>query len=111
MNISAFIAFLFGIYVLTVALRMVLNPSSLRSTMDQFIGDRPLIFLTGVLALMGGAAIVWFHNIWVKDWRSLVTLLGWAALIEGALMILGPVSLIRIARSFLKSDRMVQYWV
>jgi len=108
MQISAYVAFIFGVYVLTVALRMLFNPSIIRGTMNKFVDDRPLVFLTGVLALMGGATLVWFHNYWVNDWRILITVFGWMALIEGFLMIIAPVSLTRLAHAMLKSDRVVQ---
>ncbi len=108
MEISAYIAFIFGIYVLTVALRMLFNPAIIRGTMDKFVDDRPLIFLTGVLALLGGATIVWFHNLWVSDWRVVVTVFGWMALIEGIAMIIAPLSLTKFAHLLLKSDKVVQ---
>lgn len=108
MEISAYIAFLFGIYVIAVALRMLFYPNIIRETLDRFMDDRPLVFLTAVLALMGGATLVWFHNIWINDWPVLITILGWIALIEGIAMILAPLSLTRLAHSLLKSDKLVQ---
>lgn len=108
METSAFISFLFGVYVLTISIRMLLNPIALKKTMDDFIDDGPLVFLTGILALMGGGAIVWFHNIWELSWRGFITFFGWAAMIEGVLMIIAPKSLIHLARKMLVSDRFVQ---
>lgn len=34
------------------------------------------VFNTGIVWLMGGLAVTWFHNVWVRDWRVMVTLLG-----------------------------------
>ncbi len=41
------------------------------------------VFNNGIVWLMGGLAVVWFHNLWTKDWRVLVTLLGWMSLLAG----------------------------
>jgi hypothetical protein len=45
-------------------------------SMKEFIGSRALIFIAGVLALLAGLAIVNAHNLWVPDWRVVVTVLG-----------------------------------
>ena len=44
---------------------------------DEFLRSRALIYLSGVLIHDGGLAIVLTHNVWVADWRVLITLLGW----------------------------------
>ncbi|WP_421724363.1 hypothetical protein [Bauldia sp.] len=41
------------------------------------------VFNNGILWFTGGLAVVWFHNLWVRDWRVIVTLLGWLSLIAG----------------------------
>jgi hypothetical protein len=43
--------------------------------MKEFIGSRALIFITGVLALLAGLIVVNAHNLWVPDWRVLITAL------------------------------------
>ena len=40
-----------------------------------------MIFITGVLALIAGLAIVNAHNLWVPDWRVVVTVLGWLSVV------------------------------
>ncbi len=41
------------------------------------------VFNNGLTWFMGGLAVVRFHNIWVRDWRVIVTLLGWMSVIAG----------------------------
>jgi len=45
--------------------------------------DPTLVYLNGTLLLIGGLALVRAHNLWVADWRVLVTLVGWVALVAG----------------------------
>jgi uncharacterized membrane protein HdeD (DUF308 family) len=49
-----------------------------------------LIYLNGTLLLIAGIAIVRNHNLWVKDWRVLVTAMGWVAVFFGLLRMFFP---------------------
>lgn len=48
------------------------------------------VFNNGVIWFMGGLAVVRFHNVWVRDWRVIVTLLGWMSVIAGFLRMAFP---------------------
>ena len=50
----------------------------------------PFTILFGVLALLAGVAIVNAHNLWVSDWRVIITVVGWLAIIRGVLSLLFP---------------------
>ncbi len=41
------------------------------------------VFNNGIIWFMGGISVVWFHNVWARDWRVIVTLLGWMSLFAG----------------------------
>jgi vacuolar-type H+-ATPase subunit I/STV1 len=49
-----------------------------------------LSILVGILTLLAGLAIVNAHNLWVSDWRVIITILGWLAIIRGVLSLLFP---------------------
>lgn len=49
-----------------------------------FEGIHPTtVFNNGTIWFMGGLAVVWFHNLWVRDWRVIVTCLGWMSILAG----------------------------
>jgi len=48
--------------------------------------------------------LVGHHNIWVKDWRVLITLIGWIAVIKGVLLIAFP-QLISLFKGWYKNTR------
>ncbi len=104
---STYLALLFGTYIIAVSIPMIWNQKRLVSMMEDFIDSPPLIFLTGVLALIGGISVICFHNIWTASWRSLVTLFGWIAAIEGVLIIIMPEPLIRLAKSILTKSSLI----
>jgi len=107
MTSSTYLALLFGTYIIAVSIPMIWNQKRLVGVMEAFIDSPPLIFLAGVLALFGGISVICFHNIWTVDWRSLITLFGWIAAIEGVLMIMVPDPLIRFAKSILKKSPLI----
>jgi len=43
----------------------------------------PVVYLSGVLMVVGGLAIVRAHNHWARDWTILITLSGWFFLVLG----------------------------
>src|SRR5262249_19914566 len=79
---SRYIARLMGPVLLAIGIGMVVGfmteGDGYPALMKEFLGSRALIFLTGALTLVAGLAIVNAHNLWVPDWRVVVTVLGWA---------------------------------
>lgn len=45
----------------------------------------PVVYLSGTIFFFAGLVVVRFHNLWVPDWRVLVTLSGWFMLLLGLL--------------------------
>ncbi|MEM1187330.1 MAG: hypothetical protein AAGI72_02320 [Pseudomonadota bacterium] len=43
----------------------------------------PVVYLSGTLMFLGGFCVIRVHNKWRKDWSTLVTIVGWAALLLG----------------------------
>ncbi|MVM37348.1 hypothetical protein GO730_06400 [Spirosoma sp. HMF3257] len=50
----------------------------------------PLIYLNGVLLFVAGLAIVKSHNIWIYGWQTLITIIGYSAIIVGLLRMFFP---------------------
>jgi len=48
------------------------------------------VFNNGILWLMGGLAVVRFHNLWVLNWRLIITLLGWMSVFAGLMRMTFP---------------------
>jgi len=67
-----------------------------------FLEHRGLIFLAGVLTLLGGLAIVITHNVWVAGWPVVITIFGWLCVIGGVFRIVFPDSVKSIGESMLE---------
>ena len=49
--------------------------------------NKEFVISTGYISLLMGLATVVLHNLWVADWRVVITILGWSTLIKGILKI------------------------
>jgi hypothetical protein len=89
-NTSIFLARLIGPFFLIVGASLLVNQAQFRAMADEFLRSPALVFLTGLMILPIGLAIVLTHNVWAADWRALITILGWLCMISGALRLLAP---------------------
>lgn len=87
METSVYLARLLGPVILIMGLTLLLNRTAIIEAGKAFIEDRAALLLAGLLALVGGVAIVNAHNVWVADWPVLITVLGWAMIVGGVMRI------------------------
>lgn len=90
MPTSRFLAQLIGPTLLVIGLGMLVNREGSRAMAREFLQSRALIYLAGLLALVPGLAIVLVHNVWALDWRLIITLFGWLAVVGGVFRLLAP---------------------
>jgi hypothetical protein len=101
MAASIFLAKLIGPLLVIVAAALLVNPVGFKVMAQDFLNSRALMFLSGFILVPAGLAIVLTHNVWAADWRVLITLLGWLALIGGAIRIFDPPQLTRTGHTLL----------
>ncbi len=90
MQRSIYLAKLMGPILLVVGLGMLANGAVYRTIIEQFLHSYALIYIAGVLGMLVGLALVNAHNEWKADWRVIITLIGWVALLGGIFRILVP---------------------
>lgn len=101
------LATIFGVYMLCAGLGCVINKGWAGRILDGMEESDAHIYLTGAIVLIAGTALILNHNIWV-DWKSvMVSLIGWGAAIEGAMMLIYPKFLFKISRGLLFNDKVV----
>jgi hypothetical protein len=102
METSLFLARLLGPILLTVSAALLINPVNMRAMATDFLEHRGLIFLAGILTLLGGLAIVLSHNVWEFGWPVLITIFGWLSVIGGVFRVVFPDSVKSIGQSMLE---------
>ena len=91
MTSSIFLAKLIGPLALALGLTVLLRGGDgFRTLVNEFAASPALIFLSGIITLPAGLAIVITHNVWTPDWRVVITIVGWLAVVSGAVRILAP---------------------
>jgi hypothetical protein len=90
MGRSVYLAKLIGPLLVAIGLGLVLSTPLYRAMGEEFLRSPALIYLSGLLILPAGVAIIMAHNVWAFDWRVIITILGWMGAISGAIRIILP---------------------
>ena len=93
MELSVFIAKLFGVVCVAVGLGMLFNSNYYKKMMHAVMQETGLIYFGGIAALVIGVLIVLNHNIWEPSWVVVITILGWLAVVKGVLLLVFPKSI------------------
>ena len=88
---TIFLSRLLGLFLLAMSLALYLRKPELLPALNDLIQDAPRLLILSIAALLGGLAIVLTHNIWSGGaLQVVVTLLGWALLLRGLVLLLLP---------------------
>lgn len=107
MEISAFIARIFGLCYLIIGLGFLFNRKAFRQVMDDFCKNAALVFYGGLLALVIGVVIILTHNVWVANWTVIITIIGWLGLIKGIWIIIFPASVLKFMQVYRKDENLL----
>jgi len=102
MEISIFLArFLGGFFVIFGLLFVITKQLGKTIEMTE---DKSFVISTGYISLLMGLVTVVLHNLWVTDWRVVITILGWSTLIKGVMKIGFPEQIHKQAQRFQKKE-------
>ena len=97
MAISTYLAKLIGPIFLTIGIGMLVNGAFYRDLITEALASHVLIYLSGVLSLLAGLAIVIAHNRWSGGWPVIITVLGWLMVIGGVIRLVLPATTATLA--------------
>lgn len=100
MELSVFIARIVAVIYLAASLGGFINPEHYRRLVHDLYDNAALTYLTGFIATIFGLLIIGYHNLWVADWRVLITIIGWLAMLKGLIFIVFPKLSRRMAEPF-----------
>jgi hypothetical protein len=107
MQTSIFIARLLGPVLLVAGIAMLINRRGLDAITQELLRSPLLLLLLGIIDFTVGLAIVLTHNVWVADWRIIITVLGWALLVRGAVRMLVPEQAKAFGAKILKNSTVI----
>lgn len=98
MEISIYLAKFWGSLFMILGLLSV--GAKFLGRVIEYTEDKTITVSTGYITFLLGLITVVLHNIWVKDWRVAITVLGWVTLIKGIEKIAFPERVNRKAQMF-----------
>ncbi|UCG95650.1 MAG: hypothetical protein JSV92_01210 [archaeon] len=102
MEISVFFARLWGSFFVIFGLLFIIT-RQLGKTIEM-TDDKAFVISTGYITLLMGLVTVILHNVWVADWRVVITILGWSTLIKGIMKVGYPEQIHKQAQRFKKKQ-------
>lgn len=94
-----------SILYIAVGIGIVLNPGHYKKLFESFVENPSVLYIGGALALAVGYLIVAFHNTWTADVSVIVTIIGWAALLKGIVLLVQPKIMITLIKAILKEEK------
>ena len=82
MDISIFLAKFWGWYCMTFFILLIVYPKRIKQLFE-YTKDEKFMITTSFLAIILGLLNIIAHNLWVADWRIIITLFGWISFIKG----------------------------
>ncbi|OGS74284.1 MAG: hypothetical protein A3F91_04350 [Flavobacteria bacterium RIFCSPLOWO2_12_FULL_35_11] len=86
---SIFLAKFWGWYLIIFFLILSFNPKRIVQIIKD-LEDQKFVIVISFAAIVIGLLNILFHNIWEDDWRLLITLIGWLALLIGLSLFIFP---------------------
>lgn len=101
-EISLFFAKLWGSFFVIFGSLFIIT-KQLGKTIEM-TDNKAFVISTGYITLLMGLVTVILHNVWVLDWRVVITILGWSTLIKGIAKIGFPEHIHKQAQIFKKKQ-------
>ena len=89
MEISIFLAKFWGWYLIIYFFLLLIYPRRIKQLFE-YAKDEKFIIIISFLAIILGLLNIIAHNIWVTDWRIVITLFGWFSLLKGITLFAFP---------------------
>lgn len=101
MELSIFLAKLFGLYFLIAGGVIMMRQRSFMPIFTEILGSRPFLLILGLAELLAGLAILIAHPIFTATWQGLLTLIGAWMAVEGIIYLAMPYTKVgRLMRQF-----------
>ena len=87
---SVVLAQVFGIYLAVMGISLLFNPKYYNEAAADLFAHKGVLLLSAIMTLILGIILVLSHNLWVNDWRVIVTMLCWLTFIKGVVRVVFP---------------------
>ncbi len=106
MELSILIAKIISVIYISTGIAVLIGTISFNDIVNDFEKSPALTFVSGCVGIIAGIILIEYHNIWVKNWTVLITIISWFMLIGGVIVVIIPKSL-SYFKSFYKNSRLL----
>jgi len=89
MDSSLFLAKFWGWYLIIFFVILSFNPKRIKQIFND-LRDEKFLIIASFIAVIVGLLNILFHNIWEPNWKIIITLIGWVALLKGLFLFIFP---------------------
>ncbi len=82
-ELSIFLAQVIGLFLVIVSLSSIVNRKIIIGAVEALSKNPAALYVSGIVALIFGLAVVIAHPIYAADWRIIITIVGWLAIFKG----------------------------
>ena len=86
-----------GPFLTIVSFVAAVRMSEMRTLLSEFAASQVWPWVTGAFVLIGGIAVVAFHNQWRNPAAVIVSLLGWMLVVRGLVLLAFPATFTSLA--------------
>lgn len=105
---AIFIAKILGPLYLVASLSFLLRSKDLLKIYHESVKSPAIMYMGGFVSLVLGLLLVNAYNVWAADWTVIVTVMGWAALLKGLMLIFIPETGVKWSDAFLKNKSILR---
>lgn len=102
MHTTIFLAKLMGPMLIAMGVATVIHPERFWHMAQEFLESDALLFISGVITLPVGLAIVNTHNVWEMNWPVIITIFGWLMILAGIVRMVLPQALKTAGRAMIE---------
>ncbi|MCB9806929.1 hypothetical protein H6768_03480 [Candidatus Peribacteria bacterium] len=106
MNATTFLAQFWGVSFFVLSILFLVRRDSLVGYVKSVMSEPGVIFMAGYFSLSVGIASILVHNVWAWNFRGVITLMGWLALVKGVMLLGFPGTTKKVANIY-KNDNYI----
>lgn len=91
---SIYLAQFWGWYMVLFCGLLIMRPKRAEQLLSYLEDDKYLV-ITSLLAIIMGLITITLHNIWEPNWKLIITLIGWSALVKGIIRFTFPITALK----------------
>jgi hypothetical protein len=90
MELSRLIAKIIAVIYISSGIAVLTGTFNINDFVSEFKKSPTLTFLSGCIGIIFGMLLVIQHNIWIKNWSVIITIISWIMLLGGVIVVIIP---------------------